>query len=70
MGMVRKFKSSKVQLTMIGDQHPKGINRLFNNVIEHVNDDQLTNLAKAIEILTSEKCDGFNIIDTEHVTNN
>lgn len=68
MSMVRNFKSAKVQLTLIGDKHPKGVTHLFNNVTEQTNDEQLTSLTQAIEILTSEKCNGANIIVTDHVT--
>jgi DNA gyrase/topoisomerase IV subunit B len=67
MSMVRNFKSAKVQLTLIGDKHPKGVTHLFNNVIERVTDEQLTSLTQAIEILTSEKCNGANVIATDHV---
>lgn len=67
MSMVRKFKSAKVQLTLVGDQHPKGVNRLFNNVPEQVNNDQVLTFASALEILTSEKCTGANLITTDHL---
>ncbi|WP_267201551.1 hypothetical protein [Limosilactobacillus kribbianus] len=67
MSMVRKFKSAKVQLTLVGEQHPKGVAHLFNNVREEVNEDQLAKLTQAIESLTGEKCSGANVIITDHV---
>ena len=42
MSMERQFKSAKVQVTMVGDQHPKGVSHLFNNVRQQFTDDQLT----------------------------
>lgn len=67
MSMERQFKSAKVQLTMVGDQHPKGVNHLFNNVGQQVTSEQLTSLTQAVALLTNEKCVGVNVIVTDHV---
>ncbi|HJA27542.1 MAG TPA: hypothetical protein H9720_04330 [Candidatus Limosilactobacillus intestinigallinarum] len=68
MSMERQFKSAKVQVTMVGDQHPKGVSHLFNNVRQQFTDDQLTSLTQAVALLTNEKCIGVNVIVTDHVT--
>lgn len=68
MSMERQFKSAKVQVTMVGDQHPKGVNHLFNNVSQQFTNDQLTSLTQAVALLTNEKCVGVNVIVTDHVT--
>lgn len=68
MSMVRKFKSAKVQLTLIGEKHPKGVNRLFNNATEQVGNEQIATFATAMEILTGEKCTGANHVITDQLT--
>lgn len=68
MSMERQFKSAKVQVTMVGDQHPKEVNHLFNNVSQQFSNDQLTSLTQAVALLTNEKCVGVNVIVTDHVT--
>lgn len=68
MSMERQFKSAKVQVTMVGDQHPKGVNHRFNNVSQQFSNDQLTSLTQAVALLTNEKCVGVNVIVTDHVT--
>lgn len=67
MSMERQFKSAKLQVTMVGDQHPKGVNHLFNNVTQQFSNDQLTSLKEAVALLTNEKCVGVNVIVTDHV---
>ncbi len=67
MSMERQFKSAKLQVTMVGDQHPKGVNHLFNNVSQQLSNDQITSLTEAVALLTNEKCVGVNIIVTDHV---
>lgn len=68
MNTVRQFNSAKVQLTMVGDRHPKGVNRLFNNAAEHFTDEQAVTFSTAIEALTSEKCTGINIITSAQLS--
>lgn len=67
MSMERQFKSAKLQVTMVGDQHPKGVNHLFNNVSQQFSNDQITSLTEAVTLLTNEKCVGVNNIVTDHV---
>ena len=67
MSMERQFKSAKVQLTLVGDKHPKGVQRLFNNAAANLTSDQLTLVSSAIESLTAEKCTATNIITTEEL---
>ena len=67
MSMERQFKSAKLQVTMVGDQHPKGVNHLFNNVSQQLSNDQINSLTEAVALLTSEKFVGVNIIVTDHV---
>ena len=67
MSMERQFKSAKLQVTMVGDQHPKGVNHLFNNVTQQFSNDQLTSLTEAVALLTNEKCVGVNVTVTDHV---
>ena len=67
MSMERQFKSAKVQLTLVGDKHPKGVKRLFNNAAANLTSDQLTLVSSAIESLTAEKCIATNIITTEEL---
>ena len=68
MQMVRKFKSAKVQLTLVSDAHPKGIKHLFNNVIDKADDHQVASLSTAIEMLTTEKCTNAAVITTDELT--
>lgn len=65
MSMERQFKSAKAQLTLVGDKHPKGIKRLFNNVSQNVSGEQLAIVGSAIESLAGEKCTATNIITTD-----
>ena len=32
MSMSRKFKAAKIQLTLVGEKHPKGVKHVLNNV--------------------------------------
>lgn len=68
MQMVRKFKSAKVQVTLVSDAHPKGIKHLFNNVINGASNEQVADFGTAIEMLTTEKYAGAEIIVTEQLT--
>lgn len=65
--MVRKFKSAKVQLTLTGDQHPKGVSHLFNNLAENAGEDKVVAFTKAIELLTTEECTAINTIVTDRL---
>ena len=67
MSMERQFKAAKIQVTMVGDQHPKGVNHLFNNAGKQVSNEQLASLAQAVALLTNEKCIGVNVIVTDHL---
>ncbi|MGM9908184.1 hypothetical protein [Limosilactobacillus sp.] len=67
MSMERQFKSAKLQVTMVGDQHPKGVTHLFNNVSQQFENEQLTSLTEAVALLTSEECVGVNVITTDHI---
>ena len=40
MSMSRKFKAAKIQLTLVGEKHPKGVKHVLNNVTENVSEDQ------------------------------
>ena len=44
MSMSRKFKAAKIQLTLVGEKHPKGVKHVLNNVTENVSEVQLTRL--------------------------
>lgn len=68
MSMVRKFKTAKIQLTMTGDKHPKGVKRTLNNVAEQVSEEQVALLGSAMEILTSEKFTSADLINTQSIT--
>lgn len=70
MSMERQFKSAKVQLTLTGDKHPKGVKRLFNNASRGVSGEQMNLLTRAIESLTTEKCTAASIITTEQLITN
>lgn len=68
MQMVRKFKSAKVQVTLVSDAHPKGTKHLFNNVANKATDEQIADFGTAIEMLTTEKYAGADIIITDQLT--
>lgn len=68
MQMVHKFKSAKVQLTLVSDDHPKGIKHLFNNIVSKPDDTQVASLSSAIEMLTTEKCTNADLIVTDQLT--
>lgn len=68
MSMVRKFKSAKVQITLVSDAHPKGTKHLFNNVASKAADKQIADFGAAIALLTTEKYAGADIIVTDHLT--
>ena len=65
MSMERQFKSAKLQLTLVGDKHPKGAKLLLNNVANGLTSEQLDLITTAMESLTTEKCTDSNIITTE-----
>ncbi|HJA21597.1 hypothetical protein [Limosilactobacillus panis] len=65
MSMERQFKSAKLQLTLVGDKHPKGAKHLLNNVANGLTSEQLDLITTAMESLTTEKCTDSNIITTE-----
>ncbi|MEY8441580.1 hypothetical protein AALA17_02825 [Lactobacillaceae bacterium 24-114] len=68
MSMVRKFKAAKLQLTMVGDNHPKGVKHLFNNVSEQVGEEQINLFRSSMESLTKEKVTNIDLIDTQAIT--
>ena len=53
MSMSRKFKAAKIQLTLVGEKHPKGVKHVLNNVSENVSEEQFNLLSSAMEILTT-----------------
>lgn len=54
MSMTSKFKAAKLQLTLIGEKHPKGVKHILNNVNETISEEQLSLLNSAMETLTAE----------------
>lgn len=65
--MTRQFKTAKLQLKMVDEAHPKGINRLFNNVIEDISDEQIKTLGTIIGGLSGATYSGANVINTSSV---
>lgn len=68
MSMSRKFKAAKIQLTLVGEKHPKGVKHLLNNVNESVSDEQINLLSSAMETLTAEKVTGAELISTQSIS--
>ena len=68
MSMSRKFKAAKIQLTLVGEKHPKGVKHLLNNVNESVSDEQINLLSSAMETLTAEKVTGAEPISTQSIS--
>ena len=68
MSMSRKFKAAKIQLTLVGEKHPKGVKHLLNNVNESVSDGQINLLSSAMETLTAEKVTGAELISTQSIS--
>lgn len=68
MSMSRKFKAAKIQLTLVGEKHPKGVKHLLNNVNENVSDEQINLLSSAMETLTAEKVTGAELISTQSIS--
>lgn len=68
MSMSRKFKAAKIQLTLVGEKHPKGVKHLLNNVNESVSDEQINLLSSAMETLTAEKVTGAGLISTQSIS--
>lgn len=69
MSMERQFKSAKIQLTLVSDNHPKGVKHLLNNAAKGIDHNQLAMVTTAFENLTGEKCTAANIITTEDFAN-
>lgn len=62
MSMTSKFKAAKLQLTLIGEKHPKGVKHILNNVNETVSEEQLSLINSAMETLTAEKVTNADLI--------
>lgn len=67
MSMTSKFKAAKLQLTLIGEKHPKGVKHILNNVNETVSEEQLSLLNPAMETLTAEKVTNADLISTQSI---
>lgn len=70
MSMSRKFKAAKIQLTLVGEKHSKGVNHILNNVTENVSEDQFNLLISAMETLTTEHVAGADVISTQSLSRN
>lgn len=70
MSMSRKFKAAKIQLTFVGEKHPKGVKHVLNNINENVSDEQINLLSSAMETLTTEKVTGADLISTYSISRN
>lgn len=71
MSMSRKFKAAKIQLTLVGEKHPKGVKKhVLNNVTENVSEDQFNLLVSAMEALTTEHVAGADVISTQSLSRN
>ena len=70
MSMSRKFKAAKIQLTLVGEKHPKGVNHILNNVTENVSEDQFNLLVSAMEALATEHVAGADVISTQSLSRN
>ena len=68
MSMSRKFKAAKIQLTLDGEKHPKGVNHILNNVVENVSEEQFKLLSSTMEILTTEKVIGADVVNTQSIS--
>ena len=67
MSMTSKFKAAKLQLTLIGEKHPKGVKHILNNVNETVSEEQLSLLNSAMETLPAEKVTNADLISTQSI---
>lgn len=67
MSMSRKFKAAKIQLTLVGEKHPKGVKHVLNNVSENVSEEQFNLLSSAM-VLTTEKVIGADVINTQSIS--
>ncbi len=70
MSMSRKFKAAKIQLTLVGEKHPKGVKHVLNNVSENVSEEQFNLLSSAMETLTTEQVIGVDVISTQSLSRN
>ena len=70
MSMSRKFKAAKIQLTLVGEKHPKGVKHVLNNVSENVSEEQFNLLSSAMETLTTEQVIGVDVICTQSLSRN
>ena len=68
MSMSRKFKAAKIQLTLVGEKHTKGVKHVLNNVAENVSEEQFKLLSSAMEILTTEKVIGADVVNTQSIS--
>lgn len=68
MSMSRKFKAAKIQLTLVGEKHLKGVKHVLNNVAENVSEEQFKLLSSAMEILTTEKVIGADVVNTQSIS--
>lgn len=65
MSNERQFKSAKLQVSLTGDNHPKGASHILNNAKQDLTAAQVASVTAALEALTGEKCTGASIITTE-----
>ena len=68
MSMSRKFKAAKIQLTLVGEKHPKGVKHILNNVTENISEEQFALLSSAMETLTTEKVTAAEVISTQSIS--
>ncbi len=50
--MIRNVKSTKLQVTSIDGDHPKGLSRTFNNLVAQPSDEQITSFQTILGSLT------------------
>ncbi|MBB1063527.1 hypothetical protein [Limosilactobacillus fastidiosus] len=67
MSMTQKFKTAKIQLTLVGEKHPKGAKHILNNVTETISEEQFSLLSSVMETLTGEKVTNANVIETQSI---
>ena len=68
MSMSQKFKAAKIQLTLVGEKHPKGVKHILNNVTENICEEQFALLSPAMETLTTEKVTAAEVISTQSIS--
>lgn len=65
--LVKTWLKTGISITMEGPDHEKGVRRAFSNVAQTVTAEQVTELAKTLEMVSTDNVTDAQITTTEKV---